>query len=163
MKKKTKIAVFLLLLNCCLTSVFAQHSNVASGGIAVGSGGTATYSVGQLVYEVDTGAVGSVSMGVQQAIEISTLRGKNDFPEISLAMKVYPNPTTSWINLDVGSYSFFLLEYQLFDLNGRLISSQKISQTETQIHFEDLPSSTYILNVLDYDKVIKKFKIIKKY
>ena len=97
---------------------------------------------------------------MQQPYEFFTL-GKDDFPEIQLLMTVYPNPTKSSINLNIQNYSFENLNYQLFDLNGRQIQSQKISNKDTQIQMENLASAIYLLNVTAHSKTLKTFRIIK--
>jgi len=48
----------------------AQETIPASGGKASGSGGTASYSFGQVVYTTYTGTNGLVAQGVQQPFEI---------------------------------------------------------------------------------------------
>ena len=63
--KKTITSVAFLLLG--LGGLHAQESPTASGGEATGTGGTASYSVGQVVYTTNTDATGTVTQGVQQA------------------------------------------------------------------------------------------------
>lgn len=159
MKTTTRLLVC-LLLGASLTNVQAQEAPVATGGNASNASGSVDYSIGQIVYSTNSGVTGSVSQGIQQPYEIFTL-GTDNFPNISLQMVVYPNPTTSSVSLKIEGLTFSTLEYQLFDLKGRQISNQKISQSETQIPLENLPSATYFLNVSDRNKTIKSFKIIK--
>ena len=77
-------------------------------------------------------------------------------------MVVYPNPTTNLLMLEVKNYSFENLEYQLFDLNGRLIVDEKINAETTTISMEQYPSAVYLLTVVNNNKEIKSFKILKK-
>ena len=139
----------------------AQNATVASGGNATGSGGSSSYSVGQVVYTNAVGSTGSTNQGVQQSIEIFTL-GTNDFPEITLTMSVYPNPTTAGVNLSIANYNSENISYQLFDLNGRSIQTNKIVEKETQISLDNLSNAIYLLTVSDNKKSLKTFKIIKK-
>ena len=96
-----------------LFSANAQQATVTSGGNATGTGGTSSYSVGQIAYTIITGAGGSINQGVQQPYEFFTL-GNDDFPEIQLTMTVYPNPTTSLIKLNIQNYGLENLNYELF-------------------------------------------------
>ena len=153
MKNITTI-LFLLLLNFA----FAQKSVVATGGNATGTGGTASFSVGQISYKSPTG--NTVSDGVQQPFEIFTL-GTDDFPTIILQAIVYPNPTSSNINLIIENYSIDNLHYNLYDIQGRSIANQKITQQGTNITMENLQSANYFLQVFDNNKTLKTFKIIK--
>ena len=72
--KKLKLSA-VLLLGLGLTGLQAQESVNATGGNASGSGGSASYSVGQVVYTNNTGTSGSVAQGVQQPFEISVVTG----------------------------------------------------------------------------------------
>lgn len=158
--KKIKIGALLFLLGMLSPKIQAQQAIVASGGNAAGSGGTASFSVGQVAYTYVVGSNGSVSQGVQQPFEIFTL-GTDDFPEISLEMIVYPNPVTSWVSLRIENLAAENLEYQLYDLQGKLLSNKKITQKETQIDMGNLAAAVYFLKIFDSNKPIKTFKIIK--
>ena len=86
--KRVKLSV--LLLGLGLTAQ-AQQATLTSGGMATGSGSVA-YSIGQIAYTTVTNSAGSIAQGVQHPIEIYTL-GVDNFVNISLKMKAYPNPT----------------------------------------------------------------------
>lgn len=139
----------------------AQENGVASGGNASGTNGNVSYTIGQVVYTTNTGTNGSMAQGVQQPFEIQTVLGTENF-NINLQLAVYPNPTTNWLQLDVKNTDFSKLSYQLFDLNGRLINSQKITSENSTIQMEQLPAAVYFLKVVDSRKELKTFKIIKK-
>jgi hypothetical protein len=81
---------------------------------------------------------------------------------INLQLVVYPNPTSNWISLDVKNYSFEKLQYHLINLNGVLILNNKITSETTAIQMEQYSSAIYLLKVLENNKEIKTFKIIKK-
>ena len=153
-----KIILFLLLI--CLPKIMAQQAIVTAGGNVTGSNGKVSYSIGQVAYSNSIGSNGSINQGVQQPFEIFIL-GTDDFPEISLTMSVFPNPTTSSVNLSIQNYNSESMTYQLFDINSRSIQSQKITQTETQISLENLESAIYLLQISDSSKLLKTFKIIK--
>ena len=157
---KTKKLLLAVLFGFFIQNIQAQKDVVVSGGNATGSGGTVSYSVGQVAYTNATGSGGTVTQGVQQPFEIVTL-GTDNFPEITLSMTVYPNPTTSIVNLKVDNFNFENLQINLSDITGKLLQSQKISNQETQIQMESLPQAIYLLNVQDNNKTIKTFKIIK--
>ena len=157
--KNKKIKFSVLLLGIGITAQ-AQQATTATGGNASGSGGTVAYSVGQIVYTTHTGATGSVAQGVQQPYEISIVLGVEDH-QISLNMQVYPNPTTDYLTLNVGSFELAALNFQLYDLSGKLIESKKITSITETIRMENLPRATYFLKVTNNNKEVKTFKIIK--
>lgn len=159
MKKNTKTAA-LLLLGLGLTAAKAQQAITASGGVATGSGGTASFSIGQIVYTTHSNSSGSVALGVQQPYEISVLLGVEN-NQISLNMLAFPNPTTEFIQLKVENEKLQDLSYQLFDVNGKLIESKKMSNTLETIRMENLASAIYFLKVTNNNKLVKSFKITK--
>ena len=156
--KSTITSVAFLLLG--LGGLHAQENAVTTGGKATGTGGTASYSVGQVVYTTATGSNGSVAQGVQQPYEIQVVTGVNE-TTINLEMSVYPNPTTNYLQLKVESEQLESLTYQLIDLQGKVIASEEVTAINTSITMETLPKAVYFLNVTDNNQLIKTFKIIK--
>lgn len=158
-QKKTKLT-FLFLAGIGLSGLQAQDATTASGGDASGAGGSATYSVGQVAYTSIETASGSVNQGVQQPYKVSAI-GINTNPDIDLLMSVYPNPSTTLINLSVQNMDLSNLSYQLFDVQGKLLVSQKITNSQTSIVVEEYATGSYFLNVINNKTELKSFKIIK--
>jgi hypothetical protein len=159
--KKSKKTVALLLLGFAFTSALAQQATTASGGDALGSGGTVAYSVGQIFYTTNTATTGSVAQGVQQAFEISVVTGIKNQTKTSMSLAVYPNPTTSFLNLQIADLKTEQLSYQLTDALGKLIIENKITESSTQINMNAQAEAIYFLNVLQNNQTVKTFKIIK--
>jgi hypothetical protein len=154
--------LFLLLLSCiCLTTLKAQTTIPVTGGNATGSGGSASYTVGQLVNITNTGLNGTVSHGVQQPYEISVITAIQNTEGISLECTVYPNPTPGVVKLVVSTKDYDNLRYQLYDIGGLRLLEKKIDSEETEILMDKLRSSVYFLKVLSGSTEIKTFKIIK--
>ena len=139
---------------------FSQEAIPASGGDASGSGGTLSFTVGQLVYTNNSGSNGSVAQGVQQPYEISTTVGI-EITNIRLDFIAYPNPTISNIVLSTRDFNNEKLNYQLYDMNGKLLKSNKVNAINTTIDMSELPVSNYVLNITNDSSIIKSFKIIK--
>jgi Secretion system C-terminal sorting domain len=156
---KTKILLNLLFLGSIATTN-AQNATLTSGNNASGAGGSTSYSIGQIAFAYNTSSGGSVAQGVQQAFEISTL-GNDNIPEITLQMVVYPNPTISFVNLNIVNYELNNLQFLLYDVNGKEIYNQKITTPQTKIEIENLSKAIYFLQVSNENKLIKTFKIIK--
>lgn len=159
MKQKLLLTTYSLIF-ICLLPIYAQQTVVSSGGNATGSGGSASYSVGQIVYTTVSTANHSLAQGVQQAFEISTTLGVED-ELINLSFNAYPNPTTDKLNLKIANFNQKNMVYALFDVQGRLISKQKIETENTQIGTDNLKAAIYFLKVFNRNNVIKVFKIIK--
>jgi hypothetical protein len=158
--KRLKLSA-VLLLGLGLTSLQAQESVNATGGNASGSGGSASYSIGQVVCQTHTGTSGSVAQGVQQPYEISVVTGLEEAKGITLTVSAYPNPTTDYLTLEVKEFELSNLNFQLYDMSGKLLQNEKIAGNQTSIVMTNLVPATYFIKVIQRNKVVKTFKIIK--
>ena len=143
-------------------SVQAQTSHQvlsATGGDASGSGGTVAYSVGQIAYTTSTGTTGSVAQGVEQAYEIYSVGIKETALNISLS--VFPNPTSDFLTLKVQDYNNEALSYNLLDEQGKLVLNEQIITQDTQVAMSTLARGAYFINIVQANKKIQTFKIIK--
>ncbi|MES2592778.1 MAG: T9SS type A sorting domain-containing protein [Bacteroidota bacterium] len=157
-----KIKLSILLYFCVgLTAVYAQKTVLTSGGNNTGAAGSVSYSVGQAVYTNAIGTSGTLAQGVQQPYEISVVLGLADVKVINLSCSAYPNPTIDQVKLKVDNYKIEDLNYQLYDINAKLLESRKISTPETIISMENLIPATYFIKVIQSNKEVKIFKIIK--
>lgn len=152
----------ILLISCLFFSAlsFGQEDFVFSGGEATGSGGTVSYSFGQVAFETVSGSNGELTQGVQQPLEVYTLTT----PDFNYTMQaiLYPNPAIHSVNLSLGSLNdFSQLSYELIDISGKILRNGKITDSQTEINVSDLASATYFFNLMDSGKRIKSFKLIK--
>lgn len=163
MKHKQLVLSTMCLLVIGLTQMQAQETLPATGGDASGSGGTVSYTIGQLFYTANSGAGVTIIQGVQQPYEISTI-GIDAPEEISLdyGFKVYPNPTLDIVVLKVEDYEIENLSFMLYDMKGKILKNGKVSSNETNISMANYAASTYLLKVIDNRKEVKSFRIIKK-
>jgi len=153
----------------------AQEAIPASGGNATGQGGSASFTVGQVVYTVLSGEGNLVIQGVQQPYEISVVTSSEEIPITGIDVLAYPNPATDFVTLRIEStlnQDLQPLTYELFDMAGRVLEKQNITSNYTNIRMNHLPSSTYFLKVYNTSGTrlsepnssvqTKTFKIIKK-
>ena len=117
------------------------------------------YSVGQIVYTTSTGTSGSVAQGVEQAYEIYTVGVQETALNISLS--IFPNPTSDYLTLKVEDYNNEALSYSLLDEQGKLVLNEQITNQDTQVAMSTLARGAYFINVLQENKKIQTFKIIK--
>ena len=153
--------VAILMFGFGLTLLHAQETVPASGGQASGSGGSVSYSVGQLFFMNHTGENGSVFEGVQQPYEISVVTALVEAEGIDLIVSAFPNPVTDHLILRVDRYNYENLHFQLIDINGRMVKTGIVTSHETIIDMAGLTRTTYLLRILDKEKGIKTFRIIK--
>lgn len=165
MKYKKLILSVVLILGYSLIELQAQEAILTTGGNGLGSGGSISYSVGQVAYISAVGTNGySLSSGVQQAYEIQILDGIEEASGIHLECVAYPNPVIDGLILKIEASAPFniqSMEYQLYDLNGNLLQNKKLSGIENTISMGKLNPACYFLKVIDNRKIVKTFKIIK--
>ncbi len=152
-------AVFLLGFG--LTGLQAQEAVPATGGDASGSEGSVNYTVGQVVYQTLTGTTGSVAEGIQQPYEILEITAIEEAKGIELSASVYPNPVTNHLVLTVEDPELSTMDFRLFDMHGKLLQSEKITEKQTTIAMGNLVPATYIIKVKQSNKELKTFQIIK--
>jgi len=160
--KKNKTNLLLLFATSIILPglVKAQDSVNASGGFLTGSGGSISYSVGQLVYTMNTNSAGTVGQGVQQPFEFFPLGIKET--ESNIILSVFPNPTVDHFILQVNDYTKQNLSFKLSDMQGKLLTDGQITSQRTQINMSNLPAATYFIQVFNTEKEkVQSFKIIK--
>jgi hypothetical protein len=160
-----KISCFLIFLGCCgfWITLNGQETIPATGGNATGSGGSVSYTIGQITYQTLAGTTGTVAQGVQQPYEISDdVTAIDNTTNINIGCTVYPNPTRGSLRLVVESSDYENLRFRLFNINGVLLEDNKVEARETEIPLDDFSSSVYFLKVMNSNKELKVFKIVKR-
>ncbi|MDY0281968.1 MAG: hypothetical protein RBR35_15565, partial [Salinivirgaceae bacterium] len=132
MEKQLKLLI-VLLLGLWTASANAQESNVTSGGEAIGSGGTVSYSVGQVIYSTNESTTGSVAAGVQQPYEISVVVGIDNAASITCSFVAYPNPTQGMVTIKANDFPYETITYKVFDSNGRLLENGEFDTPKKHI------------------------------
>lgn len=156
--KKRKASVLFLIFNTCF--LHAQETTLSTGNNASGTGGSISYSIGQVSYQQHIGGTASVAEGVQQPYEWMVVAGIDE-KEIQLLINAYPNPTTQYLTLQVDNLNQKNLVYYLSDSEGKIITSNKINEELTPISMDQLSAANYFLTIKEGDQLIKNFKIIK--
>jgi hypothetical protein len=158
-KRLSLCAAFMLGIG--LSVLLSQEAIPASGGMATGTGGTVSYTVGQVAYTTVISSSGTVTQGVQQPYEIHVVTELEEARGISLEFSVYPNPTSDMLKLMVVNYAANNLTYELYDIQGNLLRKMIITGDETIIEVGNLAPAAYFLKITDDQTELKTFKIIK--
>lgn len=152
-----------LLIVCCFfgnVTLQAQTSMAITGGDASGAGGSASYTYGQVGYTSIESLSGTVSQGVQHPYEIYVITGLDDERAFKVELSVYPNPSSDHVilrsNPETGNLNMWL-----YDNNGNLIETKEITEKETIVELENLPSAYYFLRINEGQTEVKTFIIIK--
>lgn len=159
--KEIKTLLFICILFFSYRSE-AQSAFTAAGGEALGFDGSVSYSIGQIDYAVKSNDSGIEIDGVQQPYEIYIIDGVDNKMEISLFASAFPNPANDYLTLKIFEGDYSVMTYHLYDVDGKLLLSNKIQGNETIINMSIHNPSVYIVKLLSDNKQIKTFKIIKK-
>jgi len=139
--------------------VFTQESVNASGGNASGSGGTVSFSIGQVAYTSNVGTNGHVNQGVQQPYEIYSIGIYETESETVLSF--YPNPASDILVLQFEDFTNHEASVSLVDETGRLLSESSITSLITSLNLSQYGSGVYLVHVKSASHIIESFKIIK--
>lgn len=160
MKRTSIYCFFLLLFSLSVSRIQAQSAVLASGTNVSAGSGSVSYSIGQTVY-LYKGPGFQVAEGVQQAYEITTLSTEASSLKQE-GIQLYPNPVSDYLYIDFTTESYQGAEYQLFDLQGKLVRKDMITQVKSELNLSSLPSTGYIIRIIRNGEHLKTFKIIKK-
>ena len=133
---------------------YAQTFTSKSGGEVPGKGGTVSFSVGQVTYQTYSGTNGRLSEGVQQPYEISVLTGVSETIGVNLAISAYSNPVTNNLILTVEDFNQSMLDFQLYNTNGKILLDKKMTESETLIDIGEYKPAIYFLNVISNNQSI---------
>jgi len=162
MRFKKLITGVCCILGLGLTGLYAQEAIPTTGGVALGSGGSVCFTIGQIVYTTNIGTNGSVAQGVQQPFEISIVSGLETRKGINYECSVYPNPTSRYLILELEYKGNKNLYYQLYDMNGKILKTKELLENKNIITMDKFIPAIYFLNVFENNDVKRTFKIIKK-
>lgn len=81
-------------------------------------------------------------------------------PEILNVFNVYPNPTNSFINVDVKTLNHQAVNVQLFDVMGRKIQEQTSIIESTNFNVNNLSEGIYFINVVQDGVSVATSKVV---
>ena len=160
-----KLLLLLALIYASACTLSAQHLErtviVSAGGYqSHPMEGNLHWTVGEIVVETfQNGQV--LSQGFQQGYTINIISaiGDETFYNETVNLKVFPNPTSGWIQVETELPG--TLEIDLTDLLGRHLFTHTIAPTDGIIDLQPLPSGSYILRIMQKGQLIRTFRIQK--
>ena len=142
-------------------TLHSQHTIVPAGNDITSSGGSISYTLGQVVYNYNSGSDASTLEGVQQPYEISIMTLVEPDSKSNIIISLFPNPTTDRIIINISEGIKLPILYNLIDITGKEILSGEITQISHELNTKDLPASVYFLHLIVDEKLIATHKIIK--
>ena len=162
--------LLIILVLTASVSVKAQQLEVVatSGDFYKKSSGSISWTLGEVAIETLSETNYILTQGFQQSK--LTVTAINDLKVPGIELSVYPNPTNSFLSIEVKTDKQRDLLLSLFDLNGRLILQKKMTGNKQTINMQNYKSGTYILKVMlekdssrkDTMHCVSTFRIIKK-
>ncbi len=154
---KKSIIPLVVFMFCAIHS-FCQHTVSTTGGHFKSTGGSTSFTVGQVVYVLKKGNGPYLNEGVQQVYTKKT----TPIEELVYLKEVllYPNPTQETMTLILSSKEDVQVRYTIMDYLGKEIRNGNILSEKSEISLVDLPSGNYFIS-LKSKKENRIFKIVK--
>lgn len=108
--------------------------------------------------------------GTNGSLEVSAEYGQSTYEETTLSVidraeqsniKVYPNPTSEKINVDLSQLQVSQVVLRLVDINGKLMTTKTSSRSLEVLDLQNYPAGTYLLQVEVSKNKVQAFRIIK--
>ena len=154
---KYSLLSFTTFLSCTFDS-FGQNAISSTGGHFKSTGGSTSFTVGQVAYLLKKGNGLYLNEGVQQVYTKKT----TPIEELVYLKEVllYPNPTRESLTLILSSKEDVQVRYTIMDYLRKEIRHGNIMSEKSEISLIDLPSGNYFIS-LKSKKENRIFKIIK--
>jgi hypothetical protein len=142
----------LLLILFCLPFIgFGQITSpsvISSSGNSYNNGGVnMDYTLGEIVVETYTNSNTILTQGFHQGI----LKVTTSVENIDIKTKVYPNPTTNFIIIELEKN--VNADILVYDINGKLVIKDKLNdENQKQFDFSFLKQGNYFLHINIADK-----------
>ena len=154
---KKSLIPLVLFMSCGFCS-FAQNAISSAGGHFKTTGGSTSFTVGQVAYVLKKGNGSYLNEGVQQVYT------KKTTPVEELVylkeVQLYPNPTHETMTLILSSKVDVQVRYTIMDYLGKEIRNGNILAEKSEISLRDLPSGNYFIS-LKSKKENRIFKMVK--
>lgn len=135
----------------------------ASGGYSVNNDFSISWTLGEVATETLTDYKLYLTQGFQQP-DSSGVVPVIELPYGNILVRVFPNPVNDVLNVEVSALLRpGSIKIGLTDLNGRLITEQKLDGLTSTIEMRQLPASTYFLYLTDGKTWVKSVKILKQF
>lgn len=157
---KRTIGSIIVLLLCALHVQGQQQVVSSAGNFHSNVSGSISWTLGELAVETLTTASNILTQGFQQSR--LTVTGIGDIPALDFEIVVFPNPASDHLIIRTDKEQIENLFYQLYDLSGKIILQDKFRETETTIPVNHLRSAVYLLRIIEGNRQVRSFKIVKQ-
>ncbi len=160
MRTIIRVLTIILMLFLANNNLYAQKVISANGGTANAAGHTVSWTIGEPVIATISDANNTLTQGFHQTK--LTVTAINDIQVSGVEIKVYPNPTSDFVNVHF-SKTLENPSYLLFDLSGKLLQQKNIESTDVKINMTSFAEGSYILKLNHRgSQSLQTFKIVKR-
>ena len=149
--------IFIVIMGFCIAG-FSQEVVSTGGGQSESNEYQLSWTIGEPVISTFTATGNILTQGFHQTKLIVT-------PISSLVqdlkIKVYPNPTTQKVFIDVGLQQNF--HYELYNAGGELLKKNTLELAINEINTEAFANGTYYIKIHDKHSLIRTYKLVKLY
>ncbi len=133
------------------------YDDVMPGNISLLNGGTVYFRVAPY-FSGETGTY-LLDMTINRASTV----GIDELTDNSELIKVYPNPSTDFVNVDLSNFSGKVNFINVVGINGHQISSTKVlGEKVLKIPLNGLSSGVYLIQILAAQEMLTKTIIVKQ-
>jgi len=160
MKALIQLFTMILMASTCLSQSIDKNTFASSGESYSTNTHRLDFTIGEAVIQTYTSANNIITSGFHQPI--LTVEVINGISNLQIDVSIYPNPTSSFINLNLGdneSLDGFIIG--LFDFQGRQLQRLELNNTNShKINLAQYREGIYILTISKNDRVTS-YKINK--
>lgn len=152
---------FLAFLSCFAgVALLAQRDAVSTGGVATGTGGSVSFSIGQVANDAPASGTGSVTQGVQQPYDdLSTVIPDHGLDASDVT--AFPTVTNDLVVVSVPGSTTSPLRMDVIDALGRIVVHRAIVAARTELSLGALAPGTYRLRVSDGAGPLRTFTLVR--
>jgi Secretion system C-terminal sorting domain len=157
-----KSFIIVLLFFISTSIVFAQtveREVISSNGNFYSNGaGQLSTTLGEPIISTVNSASNILTQGFHQTLITITAIEDN---QAEYEMNIYPNPTSENITIKIKELKEDI-QYTIYTISGKLVSNNQIIALETKLSIAHFARGQYFLNVIEENKIIKTYQIIKQ-
>jgi hypothetical protein len=164
----------ILFAFCLITMIFHDIVTVKAQQVVSTSGNHAGNGTVQLSWTIGETVTGTISSGnniLTQGMHQSklTVTAVEELVGSGFEISAFPNPATECVHIKIVSMSrgkasdmWKDFSFQIHDLHGIVLNYNQIEDSETVIRMDSYAPSIYFLKIMDNNREVKTFKIIKQ-
>ena len=157
--KNYHIIAFLLFFSKIINAQSIERQVVSSNGKTFANKDVIfQQTIGQVAMKTLIAPNNMITQGFQQS-EINIVKTEDFNPLFEFSF--FPNPSSDFIQYKVGKNTLENTQISLFSTNAQILFSVPMQNMGGNIDVSALPDGTYILTLIQKNKTLKSFQVIK--